>query len=157
MDDDWPWQLPEGLRVRRAAPADGPLVLWLEEVSMKKHATALWGSWRPAARLQDLDLTDHRIIEQGDEAIGCLAMRRTESCLKLARLFIAPDHRNRGVGAHVLRAVVEQAIERGMPVRLSVLVTNPAIGFYLREGFSVERETVERRELVRYSDDQADR
>lgn len=155
MDQNTDNLLAVNVRLRDAKAADGPFVLWLEEVSMKEHATALWGEWRPSSTLAALDLSEHQIIEYRGVNVGCVALNWSHDCLFVARLFLGPDSRNRGIGAHVLRFVVQQAIERGIPVRLSVLRTNPAINFYLREGFSVEEETTERRELIKQPFDQS--
>ena len=149
MDLDSDNSFADSVRLKDARSSDGPFVLWLEEVSMKEHATALWGEWRPSSTLEALDLSNHQIIEYRGAKVGCVALKWSHDCLFLARLFLDPDARNRGIGAHVLRFVVRLAADRRMPVRLSVLKTNPAINFYLREGFAVVGETTERRELIK--------
>ena len=154
MDQDTANSLAESVKLRGAKLSDGPFVIWLEEASMKEHATALWGDWRPSSTLAELDISNHQIIEYQGVSVGCVALKLSHDCLFLARLFLGPDFRNRGIGAHVLRLVVQLATDRRIPVRLSVLRTNPAINFYLREGFSVEAETTERRELIKQPFDQ---
>ena len=68
------------------------------------------------------------------------------------KLYVGPDCQNRGIGASVIKDVVKRVSPFGLPIRLSVLTTNPTLKFYLREGFSVETETTERRTLVLFSD-----
>lgn len=135
--------------LRKATNEDGPLVLWLEEICMKDYAIALWGKWRQSATLEEINLTGHQIIEFDSQAIGCVATTRQEGFLQVDKLYLGPDFRNRGIGAHVLRRIVKCDGHSSLPVRLSVLTTNPALKFYLREGFAVESETAERRFLVK--------
>ena len=61
---------------------------------------------------------------------------RTEPCLWLEDLFVSPEHRGRGIGLALLRAVARVAVERGCPrLDWAVLDWNtPAIGFYERHG-----------------------
>lgn len=54
-------------------------------------------------------------------------------------------YQGRGIGAVALRAKTNIAAERGLPTELSVLTTNPADRFYMRESFTLETETHGRR------------
>ena len=139
----------ETIRLRSAETADAEFVLWLEEACMRDYATALWGEWRPSATLESVDLTGHEIIEVADQAAGCVATAVHPDQLLVKRLYLAPSYRNRGIGAWVLHRLIDVANYRAIPVKLSVLTTNPAVRFYLREGFSIEAETEERRTMVR--------
>lgn len=53
----------------------------------------------------------------------------------LAGLFIVPEHRRKGAGAELVRAIEHQARQRGFS-RL-YLYTTEAVGFYARLGWSV--------------------
>lgn len=116
---------------------------------MKEYATALWGEWRPSATLESVDLTGHEIIEVADQAAGCVATAVHPDHLLVKRLYLAPNYRNRGIGAWVLRRLIQIADDKAIPVKLSVLTTNPALRFYRREGFTVQVETEERRIMIR--------
>ena len=128
--------------LRVACEEDKPFLRWLEEVCMRDYAIALWGAWRPRPE-EKLVLQDHRIVvDNGD--IGCVATVRGADHIWIDRLYIAPSHQRRGLGAAVLRMVIAEATASSLPVRLSVLTTNPAIAFYIREGLRVYEETPER-------------
>lgn len=137
------------IHLRTATKADAPFILWLEEVCMKVFATALWGTWRASTSLEALDPSNHQIIEIKGAPVGCLAVKVQTDALQVNRLYLAPTHQNRGIGAAVLRSTIALADGLGLPVKLRVLTTNPALKFYLREGFSVVHETAERRVLER--------
>jgi predicted N-acetyltransferase YhbS len=53
----------------------------------------------------------------------------------LAGLFVVPEHRRKGVGAILVRAIEDQARQRGFS-RL-YLYTTEAVGFYARFGWAV--------------------
>lgn len=136
------------VRLRQATRSDAPYILWLEEVCMKAYAVALWGTWRPSSSLEAVAVSRHQIIELAAKRIGCVAVDVTKDFVELKRLFIGPELQNRGIGADVLGRIREIARAEGVPVRLSVLTTNPALRFYLRHGFHIIGETPERRILV---------
>ncbi|MEP3881863.1 MAG: GNAT family N-acetyltransferase [Lentilitoribacter sp.] len=137
-----------GLRLREAADPDRRFVLWVEEVCMKEYAIALWGKWLRSTTVKTVDIAGHQIIELNSQAIGCVATTRFENYVQIDKLYITPDFQNRGFGADVLRQI-HDARPDDLPLRLSVLTTNPALKFYLREGFSVEKEDPERYTLLK--------
>lgn len=129
---------------RPAGAADATFVLRLEEAGMREHAVALWGGWRPSATPGALDLTGHRIVFAAGQDVGVVATERPGAHVRLRKLYIAPDARNLGYGAQALGRVVREAASLGVGVRLSVLTTNPAVRFYLREGFEIVEQGPER-------------
>ena len=136
------------VRLRQATRSDAAYILWLEEACMKAYAVALWGTWRPSSSEEAVVVSRHQIIELAAKRIGCVTVEITKDFVELKRLFIAPEFQNRGIGADVLGRVKETARAAGVPVRLSVLTTNPALRFYQRHGFRVIEQTSERRILV---------
>lgn len=115
---------------------------------MKEYAIALWGEWLRSATLKTVDIAGHQIVELDSQAIGCVATTRYENYLRINKLYISPDFQNRGFGAEVL-SQIDEGNPADNPIKLSVLTTNPALKFYLREGFSVEKKDAERYSLVR--------
>jgi GNAT superfamily N-acetyltransferase len=128
---------------RAACEHDKPFLRWLEEVCMRDCAVALWGVWRPCPE-ERLVLPDHRIILSNGDDAGCVAKTAFADHIWVDRLYIAPRHQRRGLGSAVLRMVIADAAASGLPVRLSVLSTNPAVAFYIRERLRVYQETPER-------------
>ncbi|MEI2298107.1 GNAT family N-acetyltransferase [Ensifer sp. MJa1] len=139
--------------LRPALPGDEPYLRWLEEACMRDYAVALWGSWRPRPA-NALILSEHRIMVADEKDVGCVSLFRRDDHLWVNKLYVAPGHQKRGYGAVVLKQVMEEARAIGLPLRLSVLTTNPAVAFYRREGLRIYAETVERRYMT--SEAQAD-
>jgi GNAT superfamily N-acetyltransferase len=61
---------------------------------------------------------------------------KTRPCLYLEDLFVMPEHRGKGAGLALLRALAATAVARGRPrLDWAVLDWNaPAIGFYEKQG-----------------------
>ena len=88
----------------------------------------------------ELDADDahafHAIAILDGVAIGCGRMlEHGGSEVKIGRMAVLPEFRKTGVGAHILRFLIERARTRGF--RKAILHAQlTAEGFYLKEGFS---------------------
>ncbi|HXM89357.1 MAG TPA: GNAT family N-acetyltransferase [Candidatus Acidoferrum sp.] len=88
----------------------------------------------------ELDADDahafHAIAILDGVAIGCGRMlEHGGSEVKIGRMAVLPEFRKTGVGAHILRFLIERARTRGF--RKAILHAQlTAEGFYLRQGFS---------------------
>jgi len=133
---------------RPAIEADKPFLVWLEEACMREYAVALWGSWPPGLSVRG-SIDCCQIIINGGHDVGCVTVEKHSDYLWLDELFIEPKSQRRGIGSKVLWGVVAEAEGLEIPLRLSVLATNPALDFYLRHGFRIHQETTERLYLVR--------
>lgn len=132
------------IRTRPASEADKPFLSWLEEACMREYAVALWGAWRPRPP-DEQTLDGCRIIVEGEESIGCVTTIAHPDHVWVDQLYISPRFQRKGAGSTALRLILSEAAAMGVPVRLSVLATNPAIDFYLSHGFRIREETSERR------------
>lgn len=127
------------IALQPATKSDAEEILWLEEVCMKAYAEALWGNWRASDTVDTLDISNHEMITQSGKSVGCIATRLDTDGLHLLKLYLAPHARNHGIGAVILRHLIGRAA--GHSVLLRVLVTNPAVRFYERNGFRIAHRT----------------
>jgi ribosomal protein S18 acetylase RimI-like enzyme len=100
-----------------------------------------WG-WDEAWQRTDLDRRfmayTVSIIEKGGQAVGGLALESKPESIYIHEVQVSPEHQGSGIGAAVVRSVIEQAASRGVTVTLSVLEVNPrARQLYERLGFHV--------------------
>lgn len=137
---------PNDLTLRPASDQDSSLVDHLEEVCMRDYATALWGQWLPRPE-GPFPADQHRIIVHSGIDVGCVETIRQPDHLWLNKFYLLPAYQRRGIGAIILKRMVDEAAALGLPLRLSVLTTNPAQAFYRREGF---REIKRDQERVRF-------
>jgi ribosomal protein S18 acetylase RimI-like enzyme len=76
------------------------------------------------------------VIECGGEPAGRLSVLRAAGEIRLVELALLPPHRGRGVGTRLLRELLAEAAAAGLPVRVHVERTNPALLLYSRLGFT---------------------
>ena len=81
-----------------------------------------------------------QIIEKDHEPIGRMIVQREPSTWRLIDISLLPPHRGHGIGAELIRALIQQCGESGAVLQLQVLNTNPAQRLYSRLGFIKTRE-----------------
>jgi ribosomal protein S18 acetylase RimI-like enzyme len=79
---------------------------------------------------------EHSIILLNDISIGRQMIDRGESEFILVDIALLPDHRNAGIGTHLIEGLLAEAASAGKPVTLNVWHSNPAKKLYQRMGFS---------------------
>ena len=118
------------LNARAAVEADRNFLLQLEEGCMREYVVALWGEWRP--RPPELSLIE------GCQIIVCISLYWNDDHIWIDRLYLKKSHQRLGIGSTVLKYLKKEAYRCGIPIRLAVLVTNPAFLFYERAGFNID-------------------
>lgn len=78
---------------------------------------------------------DYGIIQFGNTLIGRLYVNRTNEEVHLIEITILPEHRGEGLGATLMKALIEEARLTERRVRLHVEKTNPVLKFYQQLGF----------------------
>lgn len=81
------------------------------------------------------------IIKFGGTTVGTMAILEGSGHLEVGQFFILPEYQGRGIGSHLLRAVLQRADLENVPVRLAFLQGNRAASLYLRNGFQPVRQT----------------
>jgi len=79
-----------------------------------------------------------KIVMLDGQPVGriCTAHRQQE--LHLVEIALLPEHRNRGIGSHLMKGLERECEGKEMlPIRLRVYRHNPAMRFYQRLGFSI--------------------
>lgn len=133
--------------LRPATEADYDFLYALHVATMKEHVTAVWG-WDEVAQQdmfrQRFDPALRQVIVVSGWDAGMLEVRWSETEVFIANVLIAPAFQRRGIGAAILRDILDEADARGLPVLLRVLHGNSARRLYERLGFVVTEETPER-------------
>ncbi|SPJ24185.1 GNAT family N-acetyltransferase [Palleronia abyssalis] len=121
--------------LRPATREDAAYILRLEDAGMRSYAKKLWGAWKPSATPETLALAGHEVIRAAGRDAGCIACSWHPDHLRIHKLYVAPACRGQGIGASALACKLRDAAAKRLPVRLTVLATNPeAARFYAREG-----------------------
>jgi len=76
------------------------------------------------------------ILEEG-QPIGRLYLHQMPGDLRIVDIALLPEHRGRGIGAMLLRELIDDAGSRGDAVSIHVEIFNPALRLYERLGFEL--------------------
>lgn len=135
--------MPHSLRAVTDADRDW---LWsVKRAGMKGYVEQTWGRWDDADQAERFrknfqPLHIHIIVVGGQDA-GLLHVEREPMEIFLANIQIAPEFQNRGLGTEVMHALLAEARQKKLPLRLQVLKVNPARRLYERIGFALVGET----------------
>jgi len=81
-----------------------------------------------------------RLILTGEAVAGCVGFRIGVAEIKLDSFYLQQRHHNTGLGTTILKALLAEADDLRLPIRLEVLTGSKADRFYLRHGFVKLRE-----------------
>lgn len=80
------------------------------------------------------------VIEVEGEPAGRLYVARWEEEIRIMDIALLPEHRGRGIGTALLRALLDEAAEAGKRLSIHVELNNPARRLYERLGFAAVEE-----------------
>ncbi len=106
----------------------------LDEVMLAQILRMQFAGQQGAYRAQFPE-ADHHIILRHERPIGRLLVDRTGAEMLLVDVALVAEARGSGIGTRLLRALQAEAAEKGVPLRLKVVLTNPARRLYQRLGF----------------------
>ena len=142
------------LSFRPAEPGDRAFLLALFSSARKKELDSL--NWVANSRRAFLEMQfqaqqshyqdnfpsrDHRIVLLDKRPIGITDIARDEKEIRVLDIILKPENRNKGIGTTLMQAILDEADQSGMAVRLYVERFNPAFSFYNRLGFTVIGDT----------------
>jgi ribosomal protein S18 acetylase RimI-like enzyme len=117
---------------------------WLYDLKVDAYRQVVerqFGSWDHRFQRQMFEEawkpTQSRIIAMDGTDVGLLVVDDRDSEVWLVEIQVSPAARNRGLGSHIIRDLVERARTEGKPLLLQVLHANHrAKSLYVRLGFS---------------------
>jgi len=124
--------------MRLATPADSEFCFQLHKAAMGRYITATWGWDEQRQRgfhARAFAPGRWRIISVGGVDVGMLDVEHRPAEIYLSRIEIHPDHQGRGIGTHLITALLDEARQRGQELVLDVLsVNHRAQALYQRLG-----------------------
>jgi GNAT superfamily N-acetyltransferase len=136
-------QKPEGapeLRLRPAQHGDYGFALALYLDGVRQHLLAL-GRWDEAAVVarfeRSFNPAQAQVVCLGAEEIGWMQVSESAERFHIHQIHLLAPFRGRGIGARLIRELLERAVGLGKPVALNVIIGNPARWLYERLGFRV--------------------
>jgi GNAT superfamily N-acetyltransferase len=82
-----------------------------------------------------------QVVLRDGEPIGRVMFESREHEIRCIDIALVPEHRNSGIGAHLLRDLQNEARRQRKPLRLQVIRFSRAIGLFERLGFQRISET----------------
>lgn len=141
---------PPGLSLRRVADTDLPFLAELYASTRREEVAQVpWSEEQREAFLRWQFDSQHRhyrqyypdcellVVERQGERIGRLYVDRWQDQIRLVDISLLPEHRGHGLGTAILRRVLDEGRERGLPVTIHVEYNNPAMRLYRRLGFRI--------------------
>jgi GNAT superfamily N-acetyltransferase len=129
--------------LRPATADDLAFLRDLHHRTMRPYVERYWG-WHDDQ--QDAfvrqSVADKRpaIIVVNGRDVGQLTIAHTDRETILEQIVILPEFQRRGLGTAVIRGLIADADDRGLPLLLKVFKANPARRLYERFGFEAEME-----------------
>lgn len=146
----------QNLQIRLAGTADIPLIAkvaaetwgptYLPFISPEQVEFMFGEMYTPSALEKQMTVLNHTFILlfEGKNAVAFASFaprpENLEIC-KIHKLYITPSCQKKGYGKLLLDALSEQVMHAcHSSIELNVNRRNPAVGFYLRVGFTIARE-----------------
>jgi len=77
------------------------------------------------------------IILYDGKSIGTIATIENVGLIEIAQFFILPEYQNKGIGAHLLKSILDKADQLSKNAKLKILKNNPAKSLYVRYDFKI--------------------
>jgi ribosomal protein S18 acetylase RimI-like enzyme len=83
---------------------------------------------------------EHQIVEQDSKPVGRIMVLWEKDFALLVDIALLAEYRGRAIGGELLHDLIRKCTSAGVPLRLQVLKTNPALRLYQRLGFATTGE-----------------
>lgn len=124
--------------LRPAAIDDIDFIYDLRVKTMKPFfdGTLGWNEAKEREKAAD-ELTHAKIVMIGGKRVGVFKVLSRADDLHLHQMQILPEHQKWGIGAELVRRVIQRSEISNKPITLFVMKNTPATRLYERFGFSV--------------------
>lgn len=130
------------LGIRPASGGDREFLFAVRRAALRAYVEQTTG-WDDAEQrvIADKEFGElpYAVVEEDGRPVGYVCVIHERECDFVEELALVSEAQGRGIGTRLLLDVLEAARQRGVPVRLSVFLSNPARALYARLGFTVLR------------------
>ncbi len=130
------------LLVRTASSGDRDFLFGVRRAALRTYVEQTSG-WDDAEQraIADKEFGElpYAVVEESTRPVGYVCVIHERECDFIEEIALLPEVQGRGIGTWLLQDILQAAQRRGVPVRLSVFISNPAQALYTRLGFTVVR------------------
>jgi predicted GNAT family N-acyltransferase len=90
----------------------------------------------------------HYLAFSDNQAVGVARWRETMNGIKLERFAVLKEHRNKGIGSHILRKIIRDTKSMNKTIYLHAQLS--AVNFYKKEGFKIVGEIFSEANIQHY-------
>jgi ribosomal protein S18 acetylase RimI-like enzyme len=131
--------------LRIASVDDADFLFQLHRIAMQTYVMQTWRVWDEEWQLQHFqqyfDPFACQIIVLNGQDIGVISVGREGTSMFLSNIELLPAYQGRGIGTFLIKALLDEAHQKGVVLTLQVLKVNPARRLYERLGFAISGET----------------
>ena len=98
-------------------------------------------AWQQQHFYQHFDPSGCQVIVAEGHDVGVLSVVRHAEVVYLSNIAVLPIYQGRGIGTHLITALLDEAHRGGRRLALQVLKVNRARHLYARLGFTITGET----------------
>jgi ribosomal protein S18 acetylase RimI-like enzyme len=128
------------IELRPATPADNEFCYQLHKAAMGEYVRAIWGWDEQVQRgfhARAFNPGRWQIITAGGKDIGMIDVEHRPGEIYLARIEVHPHYQGHGIGSRLIRALIDEATQKGQALVLDVLTVNArALALYQRLGMT---------------------
>jgi ribosomal protein S18 acetylase RimI-like enzyme len=133
--------------LRSAHTGDASIFYRVIDRTMRGFIIATWGQWDEVRVQREshekcLD-PDAQIIQVAGNSAGVFVTKRYSTHIQLEQIYLLPEYQRLKIGTALLKGLISEGAQSQIPIRLRVLLVNPAKKFYERFGFVVTEVTEE--------------
>ena len=134
----------EGISFRTCYDSDRDWLFDLHAKTMAEYIAKTFGKWddefqRPLFE-ENFNPDVRRVIVCAGEDAGVVQIEDRPSTIWIANIQVHPRFQRMGIGARVIRSIIDDAERAGKSVTLRVFKVNPARRLYEKLGFEVSGE-----------------
>jgi ribosomal protein S18 acetylase RimI-like enzyme len=130
------------LLVRPATTGDREFLFDVRRAALRTYVDETSG-WDDAEQRaiadKEFSALPYAVVEESGRPVGYVCVIHESEWDFIEEIALLPEAQGRGIGTRLLEDIRKAAERRGVPVRLSVFVSNPAQALYARLGFAVVR------------------
>ncbi|KAK0622789.1 acyl-CoA N-acyltransferase [Immersiella caudata] len=125
--------------LRPATDDDRDALYKIHRAAMYEVVKQTWGwdeDFQVALWDRDWDASEFRIVVVDGKVVGSMTVVQRPHEVRLSGFELNPEFQGRGIGSELIVGLQKEAVERGVPLALGVLLVNTrARALYERHGF----------------------